>query len=166
MAPERIRGEEGNSASDLWSLGMLLYVAVEGRSPLRRESVLATLAAVLDAPIPPPARIGPHAPVLAVMLSRDPAARPDATALDRMLAAAENAPAGPAAAGSRPPAGYQHQLLRHRRAAQNPRGVRLVAGALERVAASSRLRRGSDVLCTRSHHDLHMYCVLEEGNVS
>ncbi|MFD0345430.1 serine/threonine-protein kinase [Kitasatospora aburaviensis] len=30
IAPERIRGEEGNPSSDLWSLGMMLYVAVEG----------------------------------------------------------------------------------------------------------------------------------------
>lgn len=33
IAPERIRGEEGNPASDLWSLGMLLYVALEGDIP-------------------------------------------------------------------------------------------------------------------------------------
>lgn len=30
IAPERARGEEGLPASDLWSLGMLLYVASEG----------------------------------------------------------------------------------------------------------------------------------------
>jgi eukaryotic-like serine/threonine-protein kinase len=135
MAPERIRGEEGNPASDLWSLGMLLYVAVEGHSPLRRESVFATLAAVLDAPIPPPVRSGPLAPVLAAMLSRDPAARPDAAALDRMLAAAGDAPAGPADAGSRPPTGYQHQLPAPRaRGSSRPgrNGIRrtpLIAGA-------------------------------------
>lgn len=57
MAPERIRGEEGNPASDLWSLGMMLYVAVEGHHPLRRASAIATLAAVLDELLPP--RRGP-----------------------------------------------------------------------------------------------------------
>lgn len=43
MAPERIRGGGGSGpASDLWSLGMLMYVAVEGtircagRTPWRR----------------------------------------------------------------------------------------------------------------------------------
>jgi len=109
IAPERIRGEEGNPASDLWSLGMLLYVAVEGHSPLRRETALATLAAVLDAPIPPPLRSGPLAPVLAAVLSRNPAARPDAAALDRMFAAVEHALADPADSGSRPSARYQPQ---------------------------------------------------------
>lgn len=94
IAPERIRGEEGNPSSDLWSLGMLLYVAVEGHHPLRRGTTLATLAAVLDEPLPPPTRSGPLGPVLAAVLARNPAARPDATQLDQALAAAE-ASAGP-----------------------------------------------------------------------
>ncbi|GAA2866384.1 hypothetical protein GCM10020220_064650 [Nonomuraea rubra] len=62
MAPERINGVEGDPASDLWSLGMLLYVAVEGRHPLRRGTTLATLAAVLNQDVPPRgARRGAHA---------------------------------------------------------------------------------------------------------
>jgi hypothetical protein len=86
IAPERIRGNEGNPASDLWSLGMLLYVAVEGRHPLRRSTALATLAAVLDGEIPPPVHSGPLAPVLVSVLNRDTDARPNAAELDRMLA--------------------------------------------------------------------------------
>ncbi|MFE7190405.1 serine/threonine-protein kinase [Kitasatospora sp. NPDC057541] len=96
IAPERIRGEEGNPSSDLWSLGMLLYVVVEGHHPLRRSTSLATLAAVLDEPLPPPTRCGPLGPVLAALLARDPAVRPDAAQLDQALAAAETgAGAGP-----------------------------------------------------------------------
>lgn len=97
IAPERIRGEEGDPASDLWSLGMLLYVAVEGVHPLRRETSIATLVAVLEEPLPPPARSGPLAPVLTALLVRDAAARPGADALDRMLADVERdaAPAPP-----------------------------------------------------------------------
>ncbi|MFJ9846810.1 protein kinase [Kitasatospora sp. NPDC101155] len=89
IAPERIRGEEGNPASDLWSLGMMLYVAVEGHHPLRRGTSLATLAAVLDDPVPPPVRSGPLAPALSALLVRDTAARPDAERLDQLLAEAE-----------------------------------------------------------------------------
>ncbi|MEU3459517.1 serine/threonine-protein kinase [Streptomyces sp. NPDC006733] len=100
MAPERIRGEEGNPASDLWSLGMLLYVAVEGVSPLRRSTALATLAAVLDEPVPPPSRAGPLGPVLAGLLVRDPGARPDAARLDALLA--EVAAATPGSVPTRP----------------------------------------------------------------
>lgn len=56
IAPERVRGRDDHPASDLWSLGLVLYVAVEGHSPLRRATTLATLAAVLDEPVPPPVR--------------------------------------------------------------------------------------------------------------
>ncbi|MEU1573363.1 protein kinase [Streptomyces collinus] len=90
IAPERVRGVEGDPASDLWSLGMMLYVALEGHSPMRRTTSMATLAAVLDEPIPPPVRSGPLAPVLSALLQRDPAVRPDAEQLDRMLADAES----------------------------------------------------------------------------
>ncbi|MFD7962252.1 serine/threonine-protein kinase [Streptomyces zaomyceticus] len=88
MAPERIRGGGGSGpASDLWSLGMLMYVAVEGHHPLRRENTLATLAAVLSDDVPPPRRAGELTDVLSRLLVRDPAARLDASELDRALAA-------------------------------------------------------------------------------
>ncbi|MBB5774099.1 serine/threonine-protein kinase [Nonomuraea jabiensis] len=95
MAPERINGVEGDPASDFWSLGMMLYVAVEGRHPLRRSTTLATLAAVLNQEVPQPERAGALTPVLNALLRRDPAARPDAETLDRMLAAAADPGAPP-----------------------------------------------------------------------
>ncbi|WP_030719461.1 serine/threonine-protein kinase [Streptomyces sp. NRRL F-2580] len=85
IAPERVRGEEGLAASDLWSLGMLLYVAAEGANPLRRATSLATVVAVLDEPIPAPVRSGPLGPVLERLLVRDPAARPDGAQLEQLL---------------------------------------------------------------------------------
>ncbi|MGW9300187.1 serine/threonine-protein kinase [Streptomyces cyaneofuscatus] len=88
IAPERIRGTEGDPSSDLWSLGMMLYVAVEGHHPLRKATTLATLAAVLDEEVPPPVRAGALTPVLTALLTRDIPARPDAGTLDRMLAEA------------------------------------------------------------------------------
>lgn len=99
IAPERARGEEGLAASDLWSLGMLLYVAAEGTSPLRRATSLATVVAVLEDPIPAPVRSGPLGPVLERLLVRDLAVRPDAAQLEQMLrdaAAAAAAGSGPA----------------------------------------------------------------------
>ncbi|MEU9850867.1 protein kinase [Streptomyces sp. NPDC047985] len=89
IAPERIRGHDDDPASDLWSLGLVLYVSMEGVSPMRRATTLATLAAVLDEPVPPPVRSGPLAPVLQALLVRDPAARPNAEQLDAMLAQVE-----------------------------------------------------------------------------
>ncbi|MFJ6613731.1 serine/threonine-protein kinase [Streptomyces sp. NPDC091289] len=103
IAPERIRGTEGDPSSDLWSLGMMLYVAVEGRHPLRRATTLATLAAVLDEEIPPPVRAGSLAPVLSALLTRDIPARPDAETLDRLLAeAATHTGGGPAPTPTEP----------------------------------------------------------------
>ncbi|GAB2836335.1 hypothetical protein GCM10027091_77990 [Streptomyces daliensis] len=108
IAPERIRGVDEDPASDLWSLGMTLYVCTEGHSPLRRPTSLATLAAVLDEPIPAPVRSGGLAPVLEALLVRDVAARPDEERLARMLAAVEEGrsaapypppPTAPVAAG-------------------------------------------------------------------
>ncbi|PVC87636.1 serine/threonine protein kinase [Streptomyces sp. CS090A] len=92
IAPERIRGTEGDPSSDLWSLGMMLYVAVEGHHPLRKATTLATLAAVLDEEVPPPVRAGALTPVLTALLTRDIPARPDAGTLDRMLAEAAARP--------------------------------------------------------------------------
>ncbi len=89
IAPERLHGDETQTASDLWSLAMLLYVAVEGYHPLRRASTIATLAAVMTDPVPPPRRAGPLAAALTAVLVTDPGARPNGEQLDRMLAAAE-----------------------------------------------------------------------------
>ncbi|WP_274028760.1 serine/threonine-protein kinase [Streptomyces sp. MMBL 11-1] len=87
IAPERIRGKDDDPASDLWSLGIMLYVCIEGHSPMRRQTVLATMAAVLDGEVPPPVRAGALAPVLTELLVVDPAQRPSAERLDAMLAA-------------------------------------------------------------------------------
>ncbi|MBM7057111.1 serine/threonine-protein kinase [Streptomyces durocortorensis] len=115
IAPERIRGTEGDPSSDLWSLGMMLYVAVEGRHPLRRATTLATLAAVLDEEIPPPVRAGALAPVLSALLTRDIPARPDAETLDRLLAEAARG------GGSMPPTPTER--VRERPASAHPGSV-------------------------------------------
>ncbi|MCE6998260.1 protein kinase [Saccharothrix sp. S26] len=115
IAPERLRGDETHTASDLWSLAMLLYVAVEGHHPMRRASTMATLAAVMTEPVPPPRRAGALAPALNAALRNDPAERPPGDVLDRMLAAAEHdsapfpgppTPAGFAASGPPTPNGF------------------------------------------------------------
>ncbi|MFT2017258.1 protein kinase domain-containing protein [Streptomyces sp. 796.1] len=104
MAPERAAGQDGDAAADLWSLGMMLYVAVEGRHPMRRANTLATLAAIVGQDVPPPRKAGALTGPLTALLARSPAARPDAAALDRLLAAVETAPTAEPAA-DRPAAG-------------------------------------------------------------
>ncbi|MFG2848703.1 hypothetical protein ACGF12_36955 [Kitasatospora sp. NPDC048296] len=89
MAPERTRGQAGGPASDLWSLGMTLYVCVEGDNPARRDSVWQALVAVCDQPLPVPAHGEPLAPVIEALLVKEAGFRPDAATLERRLTAVE-----------------------------------------------------------------------------
>ncbi|MFF2101324.1 serine/threonine-protein kinase [Streptomyces sp. NPDC058202] len=75
LAPERALGRTPGTASDLWSLGALLYTAVQGRSPFRRTSALSTLRAVVDDELPPPHRAGPLTAVIEGLMSKDPEGR-------------------------------------------------------------------------------------------
>ncbi|SEF93302.1 Serine/threonine protein kinase [Thermomonospora echinospora] len=72
IPPERAQGERAVPASDLWALGATLYAAVEGRSPYERSDAMASLAAVLSEPVPPPRNAGPLRDVLMGLLAREP----------------------------------------------------------------------------------------------
>lgn len=86
LAPERARGEAPTPASDLWSLGVTLYAAVEGRSPFERSGEpIATLVAILDNEVPP--IDSPLWPAIEGLLRKEPQERIDATAARRMLEA-------------------------------------------------------------------------------
>ncbi|MEU5435273.1 serine/threonine-protein kinase [Streptomyces sp. NPDC020719] len=99
IAPERVLGQRPGPESDLWSLGVVLYAAVEGMSPYRRSNTPATLQAVLSAEPQMPARgSGAFGTLVMQLLRKDPAARPAPAEIRRTLEPVANpAPATVAA---------------------------------------------------------------------
>ncbi|MEV5896420.1 serine/threonine-protein kinase [Nonomuraea fuscirosea] len=85
IAPERARGGPPTPQTDLWSLGVTLYTAVEGRCPFGQSGVLATISAVLTAEPAPFERAGPLAPLLTNLLAKDPEQRISTRAARRQL---------------------------------------------------------------------------------
>jgi hypothetical protein len=85
LAPERVTEGAVGPEADLWSLGAMLFTAVEGRSPYGRSSPVATLAALATEPPPTPAHAGPLTPLLDGLLRRDPTERINADVADDLL---------------------------------------------------------------------------------
>lgn len=99
ISPERARGQRPGPASDLWSLGALLYAAVEGHPPYDKGSAIATLTAVMTEPIETPTNAGPLAEAIYGLLRKDAAQRIEEPETRRILNAVVYAPEGDPAPG-------------------------------------------------------------------
>ncbi|HET8777107.1 MAG TPA: serine/threonine-protein kinase [Candidatus Limnocylindria bacterium] len=80
MSPEQLHGEALTPASDLFSLGAVLYEALTGRSPYPGSTPAEVSAAHQRGDVQPPSRFAPGIPerldaVILQALRRDPAAR-------------------------------------------------------------------------------------------
>ncbi|WP_055602941.1 serine/threonine-protein kinase [Streptomyces aureus] len=93
ISPERARGHKPGPAADMWSLGGLIYAAVEGSPPYDKGSAIATLTAVMTEPVDPPKNAGPELEkVIYGLLAKDPAQRLDDARARVLLLAVLDAP--------------------------------------------------------------------------
>jgi hypothetical protein len=89
MAPE----QAGTPEADIWSLGAVLYYAVEGVPPFAGDDSATILAAIAADPPRPAVNAGPLSRALELALHKDPSERPSADELRAVLEVA----AGPLA---------------------------------------------------------------------
>jgi serine/threonine protein kinase len=120
MSPEQAQAAAVDAATDIFSLGLVLYELATGQHPFRADSEVAVLhALVTQAPIPP-SRLNPEVPaaveaLVQRMLAKDPRLRPTAVEVEAALSqlaltnprAPAHQPAGPART---PTVGRQHEL--------------------------------------------------------
>jgi serine/threonine protein kinase len=111
-APERIRGERGGPAADIYALGCMLFEALAGYPPFNRDTEIATMNAHLSDPIPSLRAEVPEVPagldeVVEVALAKDPVDRFEAAGDmaramdDALVGRSPERPAGRMAASAR-----------------------------------------------------------------
>jgi predicted ATPase len=115
MSPEQARAEPVGAASDIFSLGLVLYELATGRHPFPADSPFGVLRAIeAQAPVPA-ARLSPAVPapldgLIQRMLAKDPGLRPTAAEVHAVLTELAGRGGGrpdppPPAPGKRPTVG-------------------------------------------------------------
>jgi predicted ATPase len=119
LSPEQARAEPVGAASDIFSLGLVLYELATGRHPFPADSDASILHAITaQAPVPP-GRLNPEVPagleaLIQRMLAKDPRLRPMAAEVDAALTELTGPPASrsagkPPGPGKRPTVGRQQE---------------------------------------------------------
>src|SRR6266516_4132139 len=107
VPPERLAGESGGPAADVWAVGVLLWESLSGWHPFWNGSLLET-ARRIETGAPPLAQVRPDLPkplaaLVDRMLALDPAARPPAAQLAHDLREAFAERLRRRKSGTRPP---------------------------------------------------------------
>jgi tetratricopeptide (TPR) repeat protein len=90
MSPEQVRGEVATPATDVFSLGILLYELATGRHPFEADTKVGFMNAILSAKPLPPSRLKPEISrqsedLMLSMMEKDWRLRPSAADVDRSL---------------------------------------------------------------------------------
>ena len=85
MSPQQARGDAVDFRSDQFSFGLMLYEAISGTHPFRRETSVQTMSAIIAEEAKPLGEVSPKTPVplhwiLERCLAKDPSARYASTA--------------------------------------------------------------------------------------
>jgi len=96
MAPEVLMGDPSSTASDVYSLGVMLYECLTGRRPYEAPSLHEVIARVIDGGDPPARIDDPLAELVARMIDRDPAKRPPLVEIVRTLSRRRSLAVAPA----------------------------------------------------------------------
>jgi serine/threonine-protein kinase len=98
LAPERALGQPATPASDLYSVGVVLYECLTGEAPFKADTPLAEALAHQREPVPSLNQTAPEVPaglarVVERALAKDPAERfPDAASMRQALSASRTDP--------------------------------------------------------------------------
>jgi serine/threonine protein kinase len=154
LAPERLAGDPAGPASDLYSVGVLLYEALAGCLPFYGETPLALIASISDRDPPPLAGLRDDlAPAVVAIVERAmekvPGERFDsAAAMAAAIADATDLPASPADMPTAPVARQVADVPTWSAPPETERGGQAVTGVLmdpdlapERVGPSKTPRR-------------------------
>jgi predicted ATPase len=90
MSPEQTRAENVDTATDIFSLGVVLYQLATGHHPFAGDTEFATMYAIATQEAVPPSRLNPEIPgngdaLMRNMLAKDPRLRPTAAEVEARL---------------------------------------------------------------------------------